>query len=95
MWGFYLATGTYASVGRIVKLLPLANDVDSIDNPPPAARRNLPASNAVRDPQSAQHVEMVGEEASKEVTVVLNDVIEIGMVVDTVHMRKEIYRRHR
>ena len=32
LWGFYLATGTYTPIGRIIKLLPLANDKDSVDN---------------------------------------------------------------
>jgi hypothetical protein len=52
LWGFYLATGTYAPIGRIVKLLPLANDNDSVDNltTGSAAKFTL-ASNAVRDLQ--------------------------------------------
>src|ERR1700733_3454363 len=48
--GFYLATGAYKPVERIVKLLPLANDKDSVDNltSGSAAKFTL-ASNAVRD----------------------------------------------
>ena len=50
LWGLYLATGTYAPIGRIVKLLPLSNDHDSVDNltTGSAAKFTL-ASNAVRD----------------------------------------------
>jgi hypothetical protein len=32
LWGFYLATGAGKPIERIVRLLPLANDKDSVDN---------------------------------------------------------------
>jgi hypothetical protein len=50
LWGsYYLATGSYAPIGRMIKLLPLANDKDSVDNltTGSAAKFTL-ASNAVR-----------------------------------------------
>ncbi len=50
LWGNYLATGAYRPIGKIVRLLPLANDRDSVDNltTGSAAKFTL-ASNAVRD----------------------------------------------
>src|SRR6185503_20250904 len=50
LWGFYLATGASTPIERIVKLLPLANDKDSVDTltTGSAAKFTL-ASNAVRD----------------------------------------------
>jgi hypothetical protein len=90
LWGFYLATGTYASVGHIVKLLPLANDKDSVDNltTGSAAKFTL-ASNAVRDLNLLNMLKWSAKKQPKEVTAVLNDVIETAETVDTVHMRKE------
>jgi len=90
LWGYYLATGTYASVGRIVKLLPLANDKDSVDNltTGSAAKFTL-ASNAVRDLSLLNMLKWSTKKQPKEVTVVLDDVIQTAETVDTVHMRKE------
>src|SRR5271154_6632139 len=31
LWGYYLATGSYRPIGRMIKLLPLSNDKDNID----------------------------------------------------------------
>ena len=50
LWGYYLATGSYQPIGRIIRLLPLANDKDNVDSltTGSAAKFTL-ASNAVRD----------------------------------------------
>ena len=90
LWGFYLATGTYSSVGRIVKLLPLSNDKDNVDNltTGSAAKFTL-ASNAVRDLNLLNMLKWAEKKQPKEVTAVLTDVVETAETVDTVHMRKE------
>jgi hypothetical protein len=90
LWGFYLATGTYGPIGRIVKLLPLANDKDSVDNltTGSAAKFTL-ASNAVRDVTLLNMLKWSVKHQPQDVAVVLNDVIETADTVDTVHMRKE------
>jgi len=90
LWGFYLATGTYAPIGRIVRLLPLANDHDSVDNltTGSAAKFTL-ASNAVRDLNLLGMLKWSAKRQPKEVAVVLNDVVETAETVDTVRMRKE------
>jgi hypothetical protein len=90
LWGAYLATGTYTSVGRIIKLLPLANDKDNVDNltAGSAAKFTL-ASNAVRDLNLLNMLKWAAKRQPKEVTVVLNDVIETADTVDTTRMRKE------
>ena len=90
LWGSYLATGTYTSVGRIIKLLPLANDKDNVDNltAGSAAKFTL-ASNAVRDLNLLNMLKWAAKRQPKEVTVVLNDVIETADTVDTTRMRKE------
>ena len=50
LWGYYLATGSYQPIGRIIRLLPLANNKDNVDSltTGSAAKFTL-ASNAVRD----------------------------------------------
>ena len=90
LWGLYLATGTYAPIGRIVKLLPLANDHDSVDNltTGSAAKFTL-ASNAVRDLNLLNMLKWSAKHQPKDVAVVLDDVVETAETVDTVHMRKE------
>ena len=90
LWGYYLATGTYVPIGRIIKLLPLANDKDNVDNltTGSAAKFTL-ASNAVRDLNLLAMLKWSEKHQPKEVTVVLDDVIETAETVDTVRMRKE------
>jgi hypothetical protein len=90
LWGYYLATGSYAPVGHMIKLLPLANDKDSIDNltTGSAAKFTL-ASNAVRDTELLAMLKWSVKSQPKDVAVVLNDVIETADTVDTVHMRQE------
>ena len=90
LWGFYLATGAYKPVERIVKLLPLANDKDSVDNltTGSAAKFTL-ASNAVRDLHLLALLKFAAKKQPADVTAVINDVIETAETVDTTRMRKE------
>jgi hypothetical protein len=90
LWGYYLATGTYAPVGRIIKLLPLANDKENVENltTGSAAKFTL-ASNAVRDLTLLAMLKWSVKSQPKDVAVVLHDVIETAETVDTVRMRKE------
>jgi hypothetical protein len=90
LWGYYLATGTYAPVGRIIKLLPLSNDKDNVDNltTGSAAKFTL-ASNAVRDVNLLNMLKWAVKTQPKDVAIVLKDVIETADTVDTVHMRKD------
>src|SRR3974390_3672043 len=50
LWGYYLATGSYVPIQRVIKLLPLANDKDNVDSltTGSAAKFTL-GTNAVRD----------------------------------------------
>jgi hypothetical protein len=90
LWGFYLATGASKPIERIVKLLPLANDKDSVDNltTGSAAKFTL-ASNAVRDLHLLALLKAAAKKQPADVTAVLNDVIETAETVDTTRMRKE------
>jgi hypothetical protein len=90
LWGFYLATGAYKPIERIVRLLPLANDKDSVDNltTGSAAKFTL-ASNAVRDLHLLALLKFAVKKQPADVAAVLNDVIETAETVDTTRMRKE------
>jgi hypothetical protein len=90
LWGCYLATGSYAPIGRIIKLLPLAADKDNVDNltTGSAAKFTL-ASNAVRDLTLLAMLKSAVKSEPKEVVTVLKDVIETAETVDTARMRKE------
>ena len=90
LWGMYLATGAYQPVGRIIKLLPLANDKDNVDNltTGSAAKFTL-ASNAVRDLHLLAMLKRAATKQPEDVAKVLNDVIETAENVDTARMRKE------
>lgn len=90
LWGYYLATGSYTAIGRVIKFLPLSDDKDNVDNltTGSAAKFTL-ASNAVRDTELLQMLKWSDKSQPKEVKVVLDDVIETADTVDTVHMRQE------
>jgi hypothetical protein len=90
LWGYYLATGGYAPIAKVLKLLPLAEDKDNVDNltAGSAAKFTL-ASNAVRDTELLQMLKWADKSQPPEVKVVLDDVIQTADTVDTVHMRKE------
>ena len=90
LWGDYLATGSYQPIGRIVKLLPLANDKDNVDSltTGSAAKFTL-ASNAVRDLHLLTMLKHAVYGQPEETAKILNDVIETAETVDTARMRKE------
>ena len=90
LWGYYLATGSYAPIERMIKFLPLSNDHDNVDNltTGSAAKFTL-ASNAVRDTDLLAMLKWSVKSQPEDVAAVLNDVIETAETVDTVHMRKE------
>jgi hypothetical protein len=90
LWGYYMATGSYGPVQRVIRLLPLTNDKDNVDNltTGSAAKFTL-ASNAVRDMELLGMLKWSVKNQPKDVAVVLEDVIETAETVDTVHMRKE------
>jgi hypothetical protein len=90
LWGYYLAGGDYVPIGRMIKLLPLANDHDNVDNltTGSAAKFTL-ASNAVRDTELLDMLKWSVKSQPEDVAAVLKDVIETADTVDTVHMRQE------
>jgi hypothetical protein len=90
LWGYYLANGGYGPIEKVIKLLPLSNDKDNVDDltAGSAAKFTL-ASNAVRDTELLQMLKWADKSQPPDVKVVLDDVIQTADTVDTVHMRKE------
>jgi hypothetical protein len=90
LWGYYLATGAYKPVDKIIKLLPLADDKDNVDNltTGSAAKFTL-ASNAVRDLKLLAMLKWAVKNEPKHTAKVLNEVIETAEDVDTGRMRRE------
>jgi hypothetical protein len=90
LWGQYLATGSHQPIGRIIRLLPLANDKDNVDSltTGSAAKFTL-ASNAVRDLHLLAMLKHAADGQPEETAKILNDVIETAEIVDTARMRKE------
>lgn len=90
LWGYYLATGTYKPIGQIIKLLPLADDRDNVDNltTGSAAKFTL-ASNAVRDLTLLSMLKWSVKHQPKETAKVLKAVIVTAEDVDTADMRKK------
>ncbi|HKM88114.1 MAG TPA: hypothetical protein VJX48_05885 [Xanthobacteraceae bacterium] len=90
LWGSYLATGSDQPITRIIKLLPLAKDKDSVENltTGSAAKFTL-ASNAVRDLRLLAILKREVKNQPEAVAAALNEVIETAETVDTARMRKE------
>jgi hypothetical protein len=90
LWGYYLATGAYKPIGQIIKLLPLADDRDNVDNltTGSAAKFTL-ASNAVRDLTLLEMLKWSVKHQPKDTAKVLNSVIVTAEDVDTADMRKK------
>jgi hypothetical protein len=90
LWGYYLATGSYLPIDSVIKLLPLSNDHDNVDNltTGSAAKFTL-ASNAVRDTDLLTMLQAAEKKQPDDIKPVLHDVIETAETVDTVHMRQE------
>jgi hypothetical protein len=90
LWGYYFGIGTYGPIARIIVLLPWSNDRDSLDKLTigSMAKYTL-ASNAARDPALLTMLKRAGKNQPKDVTVVLNEVIDAAETMETTRLRKD------
>jgi hypothetical protein len=90
LWGYYFGTGTYGPIARIIALLPWANDRDSTDRLTVGsmARYTL-ASNAALDPSLLGLLKRASKNQPKNVTVVLDEVIDAAESMETTRLRKD------
>jgi len=89
LWGYYFGTGTYGPVARIVALLPWSNDRDSLDKLTigSMAKYTL-ASNAARDTALLSMLKRASKNQPKNVTVVLDEVIDAAETMEITRLRK-------
>jgi hypothetical protein len=90
LWGYYFGTGTYSPIARIIVLLPWSNDRDSLDKLTIGSMAKYAlASNAARDPALLTMLKRAGKNQPKDVTVVLNEVIDAAETMETTRLRKD------
>ena len=89
LWGYYFGTGTYGPVARIIALLPWSNDRDSLDKLTigSMAKYTL-ASNAARDTALLSMLKRASKNQPKNVTVVLDEVIDAAETMEITRLRK-------
>jgi hypothetical protein len=89
-WGYYFATGRYRPVSRIVAMLPMSKDGESLEllTLGNMAKFTL-ASNASRDFKLLAMLKRANEQAPKEIAPVLKEVIDAAETVETARIRKE------
>jgi hypothetical protein len=89
-WGHYFATGHARPILRIVDMLPLSKDVDSVDKLTLGSMAKFTlASNASRDPELLALLRSAREGRPKEVATVLGEVIDAAETVEMTKLRKE------
>jgi hypothetical protein len=89
-WGYYFATGRYRPISRIVAMLSLTKDGESIENLTLGnmAKFTL-ASNAARDMKLLAMLKRASAHQPKPVAAVLKDTIDAAETVETSRIRKE------
>jgi hypothetical protein len=90
LWGFYFATGSYRPIARMLALLPWANDHDSVDRLTVGSMAKYTlASNAARDGALLAMLKRARLHQSKNVALMLNEVIDAAETMETARMRKD------
>jgi hypothetical protein len=92
LWGYYLASGSYGPVLRIVELLPWSKDKDNADKLTigSMAKYTL-AMNAARDGELLDMLKTIrkAKEQKKDVVKLLDDVINAAETADAGRLRKD------
>jgi hypothetical protein len=92
LWGYYLASGSYAPVLRVVELLPWSKDRDNVDKLTigSMAKYTL-AANASRDAVLLDKLKTIrtAKWQTKETAALLSEVIHAAEVADTGRLRKD------
>ena len=89
-WGYYFATGHARPILRIVEMLPLTKDVDSVEKLTLGSMAKFTlASNASRDPELLTLLRTTRDGRPKEVAKELGEVIEAAETVEMTRLRKE------
>jgi hypothetical protein len=92
LWGYYLASGSYAPVMRMVELLPWSKNKDDVDRLTVGSMAKYTlAMNAARDPDLLAALKHVrdGKHQNKETAAILGEIIEAAETADAGHLRKD------
>jgi hypothetical protein len=90
LWGYYFGTGSARPIGRIIALLPWANDHDSVDKLTIGnmAKYTL-ASNASRDGELLAMLKRAHKRQTGKIASVLDEVIFAAETMETALLRKQ------
>ncbi len=90
LWGYYFATGADEPLVRLIAMLPLAKDEDSIEKVTlgSMAKYTL-ASNTARDPKLFAHVKRLAPKQPEEAQAPLKEVIEAAETMDIARIKKD------
>ena len=90
LWGYYLATGEYRPIARIVAMLAWTKERDDAEKLTLGgmAKYTL-ASNAARDPKLLATLKWAVKQQNQQTAAVLAEVIEAAETLDTAKIRKE------
>jgi hypothetical protein len=92
LWGYYLASGSYGPVLRMVEMLPWAKDRDNVDRLTVGSMAKYTlALNATRDAELLAKLRTIrnAKSQSKNTVALLDEVIHAAEVADTVKLRKD------
>jgi hypothetical protein len=89
-WGHYFATGQARPITRIIDMLPMVKDSDTVEKLTVGSMAKFTlASNATRDPELLEILKQAKEHRPKEVVTQLTEVIDAAETVETARLRKE------
>ena len=92
LWGYYLASGSYGPVLRMVEMLAWSTDRDSVERLTVGSMAKYTlASNATRDAELLAKLQTIrnAKSQSKDTAALLDEVIHAAQVADTARLRKE------
>jgi hypothetical protein len=92
LWGYYLASGSYRPVLRMVEMLAWSTDRDSVDRLTVGSMAKYTlAMNAARDKELLAKLQTIrnAKSQSKDTVALLDEVIHAAQVADTGKLRKE------
>ncbi|MGI8526883.1 MAG: hypothetical protein ACR2K5_12035 [Pseudolabrys sp.] len=90
LWGYYLASGSYAPVMRMVELLPWSKDKDNVDRLTVGSMAKYTlAMNAARDANLLATLKYVRRQQGKETAAILDEIVQAADTADTGRLRKD------
>src|SRR5262249_5976726 len=90
LWGYYFATSAQRPIARIVAMLPMSMDNDSVEKLTIGSMSKYTlASNASRDPALLAMLKHMRERQPKPVATILGEVIDAAETAELARLRKD------